>query len=686
VLAGVLRDSFSVEYLIKEGVKMSQTADKATKAQPVTTYEELSQLIDSSPEWTVGCLIKLYQLQTPDEQQARATHHLNDCGFNSFDAGPLTSMARFYLDRGFLTLRQLAFARNTLKKYVNQLLQVGVDPLPVKPFTPVRERTIQTASLLLKDEKPVGIQVRFNFPRGDKRFGEMVANIKSLPDRHWIPEQKYWRVGLSLEGGKKLKEWGFQFSDGLQKWFDDLVRPVDEKSIDMSQLDSRLYPFQRTGVAFIESRKGRALIGDEMGLGKTAEAVSWLKLHPDLRPVIVVCPASLKINWERELKLWGLEKERIQIVSGKKNGYVLTGQIIIINYDILTAWLGALETYKPRVVILDEVHYTKSRKAQRTKASKVLAKKVPHIIALSGTPIVNRPIEFFNSINMIRPDIFPDFWSFAQNFCGAQWNGFGWNFSGATNTDKLHKLLTETIMLRRLKKDVLKDLPDKVHAVVPFEIENRDEYNRASTNIIDWILKNEGKEKADRASQAEVLVEFEKLKQLAVRGKIEFVKEWVADFLESEEKLVLFATHTLTLDMLQRAFPKISVRLDGSTSQKDRQRVVDEFQNNNRVKLFLGNVKAAGIGITLTSASNVAFVELPWTPGDYEQASDRLHRIGQKDTVNVWTLVAQDTVEEDIAVILSEKQKVLAAVLDGRQVDEGTVLSLLIQKIKEKRL
>ncbi|MCJ7747900.1 MAG: DEAD/DEAH box helicase [Desulfobacterales bacterium] len=666
---------------------MNQIACKITliETRPAT-YKELSKLIDSSDEWAVGALVRLYQFQTRDEQQAHRTNHLNECGFNSFDAGVLSDIAEFYQNKGFLTPRQLAFIKNALKKYINQLLRVGVQPLPLKPFIPTQQKeTHMTASLLTKEDKPSGVQVRFNFPKGDSRFGDTLAKVKTLPNRRWIAEEKYWRVALSLEAGEKLKEWGFQFSEDLQRWFGDLIKPVDEDIVDMSQLDSRLYPFQKTGIAFIESRKGRALIGDEMGLGKTAQAISWLKLHAELRPVIVVCPASLKINWERELRLWGLEKEKIQIVSGKKNGFALTGQIIIINYDILTPWLDALEAYKPKVVILDEVHYTKSRKAQRTKAAKSLAKKAPHVIALSGTPIVNRPMEFFNSINMIRPDVFPDFWGFAQKFCGAKWNGFGWDFTGATNTDKLHKLLTETIMLRRLKKDVLKDLPDKILSIVPFEIENRDEYNRAAANIIDWILKNEGKEKADRASQAEFLVEFEKLKQLAVRGKIESVKEWVADFLESGEKLVLFATHILTLDLLQQAFPKISVRLDGSTSQKGRQEAVDRFQNDDGIRLFLGNIKAAGIGITLTAASNVGFVELPWTPGDYEQAPGRLHRIGQKNAVNVWILVAQDTVEEDIAVILSEKQKVLAAVLDGKQVDESTVLSLLIQKTKGER-
>jgi len=662
---------------------MKQIADKAQEKKRPAAYEELSKLIDSSDEWAVGALVRLYQFQTPDEQQAHRTDHLNECGFNSFDAGALSNIAEFYQDKEFLTLRQLAFVKKALKKYINQLLRVEVQPLPLKPFVPTQQKeTHMTASLLTKEDRPSGIQVGFNFPKGDSRFGDTLAKVKTLHDHRWMAKEKYWRVGLSLEAGKKLREWGFEFSSGLQKWLDDLTKPIDEKALDLKSLDPRLFPFQRTGVAFVESRNGRALIADEMGLGKTAQAISWLRLHPELRPVVVVCPASIKINWEREFRMWGMKDEKIQIISGKKNGHDLVGQIIIINYDILTSWLEPLVAYNPKVVIMDECHYARNSNALRTKAAKRLAKKIPHVIALSGTPIVNRPIEFFNSINMIRPDIFPSFWRYAQEFCGAKWNGFGWDFTGATNTDKLHRLLTETIMVRRRKQDVLTDLPAKIYSVVPFEIDNREEYKRASGNIIAWILQNEGKEKADKASQAEVLVEFEKLKQLAVRGKMKAIKEWVSDFLESGEKLVVFATHTMTLDTLQTEFKNLAVRLDGSTSQKGRQEAVDRFQTDKKIRLFLGNVKAAGVGITLTAASNVAFVELTFVPGDHTQAEDRCHRIGQKDTVNIWYLIAESTIEEDLVQILREKQKILNSVLDGKSVNDSNVFSELFGKLK----
>ncbi|MBU2249446.1 MAG: DEAD/DEAH box helicase, partial [Gammaproteobacteria bacterium] len=675
------------------------TADKAIERP--ATYDDLAELINTSTEWTVGALLRLYHFQTVDEQASHSTNHQNDFGFNSFDAGILTDISQYYLTKGYLSDRQIIFVRKAIKKYINQLLNIGIEPISVtnKAPTAIPIETMMEASLLTKKdtEQPSGIQIKFSFPKGDKKFFETLADVKTLPDRRWVADEKYWRIGLSLEAGQKLKEWGFKFSEGLQKWIDGLLKPIDNLD---KIWDKRLYPFQNEGVSFIESRNGRALVGDEMGLGKTAQALIWLKNHPKAYPCIVVCPASLKLNWLKEIRMWIGKNAPVQILEGRKpNGYQINqNDIIIINYDILgnatynkstkkwdtSGWVTELIEKKIKTIIFDEVHYAKNNHANRTKAAKALAVHCKHVLALSGTPIVNRPMEFFNPINMIRPDVFPSFWRFAQEFCGAKHNGFGWDFTGATNTDKLHKLLTNTIMVRRLKKDVLKDLPPKVRSVIPFEISNRKDYEKADTNIIEWIRDNEGNEKAEKASYAEVLVAFEKLKQLAVKGKMKASIEWISDFLESGEKLIVFATHTSTLDLLQKEFGDIGVRLDGSTSAKNRQNVVDAFQNDDSVRLFLGNVKAAGVGITLTAASNVAFMELPWTPGDASQAEDRAHRIGQADSVSIWYLIAQDTVEEIIATILSNKQKTLDAVLDGKEPDKSSILSELINQIKNK--
>lgn len=672
---------------------MKMLADKAKAIEQPATYEELSDLIDSSDEWAAGALMELFQFQTVDEQSINGTVHDNGVGFNGFDAPILTDMSKFYLERRYLTPKQLIFIRRTVKKYINQLLDHGVTPIGVKPYEPKEKpKASMTASILRNKEtnKLIGIQVKFSFPKGDNRFRETLDKVKSLPNRRWIADKKYWKAGLSLEAGDKLKEWGFEFSEGLQKWYNDLKGVVasDIKEIEIPGLKGDPYPFQLQGISFIESRNGRALVADEMGLGKSLQALGYLQLHPEKRPAVIVCPASLKINWKIECKKWMSNPGDIQIISGKKNGCDLVGDIIIINYDILDAWAEKIIEYigqKNSVLIGDEIHYTKNSQTIRTKAMKKLSKAFKHTIFLSGTPIVNKPGEFFNSINMIRSDLFPSYWRFMEKFTNkirSPWTRSGWTFEGARNMDKLHNTLIETIMVRRKKEEVLTELPSKIKSVIPFEISNQKEYNQAQEDIVQWILENEGYERAKKANKAKVLAEFEKLKQLAVIGKLDSAVEWISDFLESGEKLVVFATHILTLDILQEKFGDISVRLDGSTSQANRQKAVDEFQNNDSVKLFLGNIKAAGVGITLTAASNVAFLELPWTPGDYEQASDRCHRIGQDDTVNIWVLIAVDTIEEDIANILSSKRKILDKVLDGENSDKETLLTELIKKIK----
>jgi len=331
-------------------------------------------------------------------------------------------------------------------------------------------------------------------------------------------------------------------------------------------------------------------------------------------------------------------------------------------------------------LITDECHYYKNNKARRTKAVKAISKNIDHIIALSGTPIVNKPIEAFNAIHLINPDLFPKFISFAYTYCGAKHNGYGWDFNGATNTERLHKILTDSIMIRRLKKDVLPELPDKQYSFVPMELNNRKDYESAERDFIAFIKVKKGEEAARKAEGAETLAAIEGLKQLAVQGALDESIAWIENFIEVESKLVVFATHRFVIDTLMKKFGDEAVRLDGLTSMENRQRAVDIFQLNPKVKLFIGNIQAAGVGITLTAASNVVFLELPWTPGALVQAIDRVHRIGQKDSVNVYYLFAVDTIMEKIANLIDKKQKILDAVLDGKESDTSSLLGELMKE------
>lgn len=537
---------------------------------------------------------------------------------------------------------------------------------------------VKKEATLVKYQSSGAYAIKITFPF-DKN---LIDKIKSLSGRrfHAEGETKYWSCPRTIENITKLVDWGFPICENLQNFLEKSMQQIDNiKEVEIPKLGLQLFPYQNKGVAFIEHRDGRALIADEMGLGKTAQALAWLQLRKDVRPVIIVVPASLKLNWAKEARMW-MDKPNIQILDGKNSNIPIIGDIIIINYDILHAWYDTLLSIKPQALILDECHYVKNNGAKRTKAAKKLGKRIPHVLALSGTPIVNRPIELYNAINLIDGGLFPNFWKYAERYCGARHNGFGWDFSGATNTEELHKILIDHVMIRRLKKDVLTELPEKTRSFVPMELDNRKEYNKAESDFIQFIREQKGAAAAAKASTAATLVEIEGLKQLAVKGKMNQAIDWIKNFVEIDGKLVVFAVHRSTIDRLMQEFSTIAVKIDGSTPQNERQNAVDRFQTDDNIRLFIGNIKAAGVGITLTAASNVVILELPWTPGELEQAIDRTHRIGQKYPVTAHFLLAEGTIEEKIARIIDQKSKILNSVLDGIETEKDSLLTVLINE------
>ena len=530
----------------------------------------------------------------------------------------------------------------------------------------------KTASLARNHEGELVIKISFPYDL------DLIMKIRTLTGRKYHTDLHCWSIPVNISSINQLTEWGFILHDSIKKYIEKIrFRETEIVISGIPGLKGLLYPFQTRGVAFIETNGGRALVADEMGLGKTIQTLAWIQLHPEKRPVIIVVPASVKLNWEREAKAW-LTKPKTEILSGGIP-WKTTAEILIINYNILPKWINELKRRKAQILVTDECHYYKSNKALRTKAIKKVGKGIPHVIALSGTPIVNRPIEAFNAISLINSDIFPNFFHFAHKYCKPKYNGFGWDFNGHSNEEELHKILTDSIMIRRLKKDVLPDLPNKVRSFIPLELDNYNEYVNAEYNFISYIKQTKGPDAAEKASNAEMLGQIEILKQLAVKGKLEQAIDWIQDFLNTDEKLVVFATHKFVISTLMEKFGKVAVKIDGSVTGINRQKAVDGFQNNTRIRLFIGNIQAAGIGITLTASSNVAFLELPWTPGELDQAEDRCHRIGQRSSVNIHYLLAINTIEEKIAKLLDSKRRVLDAVLDGKETDVKSLLAELIK-------
>lgn len=482
----------------------------------------------------------------------------------------------------------------------------------------------------------------------------------------------------------------------------------------------RLY--QKQGVVGIEKRNHRALLADAPGVGKTVQALVWLyRNQKKLLPALVICPANAKVNWKRETLKWlGL---KAQILEGKTPYSSKVFPVTIINFDIVSFWEKELIDRQFKTIIIDEAQYIKNPQIKRSKSIKKIAYRKKYILGMTGTPIENRVMDIYNIINIINPTLFPNYYAFAMRYCGAKNSGFGWKFDGASNTQELFRILKKSIMIRRLKKDVLKDLPPIDIITMPLEIDNRKEYDHADDAFLEYIAKKyegdirelakkvnqEVKEfnnytelgldaeideediqrlttyKVDKSSKASTLVQIRMLQQLAVKGMMNQFLEWVEDFLESGNKLVIFGLHRFVIDAIYDRFESVSVRYYGSTSKKNKQRAIDSFQNNPDIKLFVANMFSAGVAITLTAANYVAIVEYPWNPSKLQQAIDRVHRFTQTKQVTAYKFIAVNTIMEKINKILFKKENISDAVLDGKDLITQKLLTEIIASYKKEK-
>lgn len=426
--------------------------------------------------------------------------------------------------------------------------------------------------------------------------------------------------------------------------------------------DKELYPYQKAGAEFLELSNGRGIIADTVGLGKSAQALSYLQNHPEARPAIIIAPASVKHQWYQYCYEWLIGDDLVEIISGTRDQFI--GDIIILNYDILKKNLSALKKLNPQVIIYDEFHKIKNYKAQRTIAATEFAEGVPHVIMLSGTPIFNRTNELWSPLCMLAPDLYNKFTfhKWHKQYCGAHQTKYGWDFSGNTNTDKLAEELKH-LMIRRTEEDVFDDLPELVRTVIPISITNRHIYNKAKEDHIAWIMGEKGKAAADKASRAEHLTRIEYLKQLVAEGKMKYAIQWIDDYLTSEDKLVIFTNHKSITNALMEKYGKIAVKIDGSTGTGQvRLDITNEFENNPKIKLFIGNMIAASEGLNLGVSKSVLFLEQGWSPKIHEQCEGRIKGLRQKgrnrNFIHSYYLVGYDTIDVEIAAMLEAKRQV----------------------------
>ena len=449
----------------------------------------------------------------------------------------------------------------------------------------------------------------------------------------------------------------------------DEIRVKTDTDFHVKGLKKELYNYQRVGVEFLAVSNGRAIIADEMGVGKTAQALAYIK-HAGYKRTLVVCPASVKFAWETEVKKW--TNLKAVIIDPKTDITKIDPDVHIwvINYDILKKNYAQLSKIRFDCMIGDEATYIKSTQAIRTKAFRQISRNIPSVILLSGTPLLSRPSELFSLLNIIDQKIWDNWYTYARRFCAMKQTRWGIDFSGASNTEELHSRI-KRYFIRREKKDVLKELPAKIFINVPVQLdkETSREYDVAANNLADYLRKYAGKQPPAiaKALAAEKLTQLNVLRQLCALGKVETAHELISSVIESGEKVIVFSSFVEPLERLKARFKGKAVILTGQTPVSERQGIVEAFQNDPGVQVFLGGYKSAGIGITLTAAANFIGLDYPWTNADLSQAIDRLHRIGQEaNSVNIYQLSAIDTIDDDMKDILDHKQDIFDQVIDGK--------------------
>jgi superfamily II DNA or RNA helicase len=442
-------------------------------------------------------------------------------------------------------------------------------------------------------------------------------------------------------------------------------------------LGGELRPFQRAGVAYV-LRARRTFLADEQGLGKTVQALAALE-EDGAYPALVVCPASLKLNWEREAQHW-LPHRSVAVVSG--TGTVApAADITVVNYDILHAHRARLALRRPRALVLDESHYVKNPRAKRTQAVRRLAESLaPDAlrVALTGTPVMNHAEELIPQLRILGR--LEDFGSGAR---------FARRFQGIGAEERIHWHLRRRCFVRRAKADVLPQLPAKRQVAVPVALDNDREYRLAEDDVIAWLREQpldlrELDRKVAAALRAERLAQLNALRRLASRGKGAAALAWIDDFLASDEPLVVFAGHREMQERLTERFPD-ALHLLGRDSLAAREETVRGFQAGD-AQLLVCATRVAGQGITLTRASNVAFLDLEWTPAMHDQAEDRCHRIGQHDAVTAWYLLAARTIDETMLELIERKRRIVDAVTDGRDSADEAVIEGVVRSLRGRPL
>lgn len=510
--------------------------------------------------------------------------------------------------------------------------------------------------------------------------GFHTKDIPKTAGMRWNPTKKRWET-KSVEIALSLKKYA---TDDALKHLTEAEEIVSERIKYSTAVDANIsipapgglkyFGYQKAGIAYAIGNQN-VLIGDEMGLGKTIQAIGVMNFIPEIKVALVVCPASLKINWKKEIDRWLLGDRTCAVLSTKDKDKEVQADVLIANYELL----GKLEWLrKPYdLIVADEAHYLKNPKAARTKHFTEVRENANRLLLLTGTPILNRPIELWSLLQLLRFDM--RFWEFAARYCGASEDN-GWDVSGATNMAELQQILRKSVMIRRRKADVLGDLPDKTRQIIYLDPARYKPWLSKETKFMQKAgMLDEGSIAHMHEPTALDIGEMSRLRHETALAKVPEMIDFIGAALDAVDKVVVFANHRDVIEQLYSAYPDIAVKLMGGMTPDEKDDAVVQFQTNPDIRLFVGSIKAAGVGITLTAAQTIVFAELDWVPGNILQAEDRLHRIGQKNNVMVYYVVVDGSMDAMFAKRFTEKQAII---------DEATDVDVMLKKMdeNEKRL
>ena len=536
-----------------------------------------------------------------------------------------------------------------------------------------------------------------NFELSFKYKPSIVDRIRQIPGRRFDGTRKVWIIPTRSRVDLERMIYQIQQFENIN-WLSGNEKREEEAVYDIPELPELViphnlkiqpYPYQLKGIARGLELK-RFMNCDEPGLGKTLQSIATINIAGAF-PCLVICPSSLKINWMREWEKF-TEKKAMILTDKVRDTWTFffqTGmhQVFIVNYESLKKYFvqrikksegwtlrdvefrNSINLFKS--VIIDESHRCKSASTQQAKFCKGICTGKEWIIELTGTPVVNRPKDLIPQLAILnRMEDFGGYKPFVNRYCSGQ--------REASNLKELNFNLWKYCMFRREKSLVLTDLPDKIRQVNTCEITNRKEYVDAERDLIMYLqkYKDADDEKIEKALRGEVMVRINILRQISARGKVRDVIEFVKDFRENGKKIILFCSLHEVVDQLKRYFPT-AVSVTGRDSQDDKQRAVDAFQNNPKTDIIICSIKAAGVGLTLTASSNVAFVEFPWTYADCCQCEDRAHRIGQKDSVTCYYFLGRRTIDEKVYRIIQEKKNIANAVTGSTEDIEENIVDMV---------